>query len=125
MLPGEIELAAVHGDDRDREVVRRHLDAVLDRDVVSAGGVLGRDVPVPGPELDPGQTPRCACGSRLVSLARLLVLPLEERTRFASLPGRRKRVRDRLGRLADELVAADCVRGVAWPRAEILVAIGS
>ena len=54
------------GDDRDRKVVLRHLEPVLDRDVVGAGGVLGRELPAPGPELDPGEAPERAGAPRLV-----------------------------------------------------------
>ena len=75
---GELELAAMDGDDRDRKVVLRHLEPVLDRDVVCARGVVGRELPAPGPELDPGEAPERARAPRLVALAPLLVLALEQ-----------------------------------------------
>ena len=57
MLARELELAAMDGNHSDRKVVLRHLEPVLDRDVVGAGGVRGRERPAPGPELDPCEAP--------------------------------------------------------------------
>jgi len=45
--------------------------AVLAGDLVGAGGVLGSELPAPGPELDPGEAPQRAGGARLVPLAPL------------------------------------------------------
>ena len=77
MLAGELELAAMDGNECDRKVVLRHLESVLDRDVVGASGVIGCKRPAPGPELDPGEAPERAGAPRLVALAPLPVLALE------------------------------------------------
>ena len=95
MLARELELAAMDGDERDREVVLRHLEPVLDRDVVRARGVVGRELPAPGPELDPGEAPERAGAPRLVALAPLSVLALEQRAGLVPPRRRRERVRRR------------------------------
>src|SRR6476660_9485569 len=110
MLPGELQLPSVDGDDCDRKMVLRHLEAVLDRDVVGTSGMFGRELPASRPELDPGQPPRCARDARLVSLAPLLKLVLEKRASLPSLRGRREGIDDCLRRLANEVLPADGVR---------------
>ena len=77
MCAGQLEPAAMHGNECDRKVILRHLEAVLDRDVVRVGGVRGRELPAPGPELDPGEAPERAGAPRLVALAPLSLLVLE------------------------------------------------
>ncbi len=74
----ELELAAMDGDDGDRKVILRHLEPVLDRDVVGADSVLGRERPASRPELDPGETPERAGAPRLVALEPLSILALEQ-----------------------------------------------
>ena len=78
MRSGELELAAVDRDDGDREVVLRHLEAVLDRDVVRTGRVRGCELEATGPKLDPGEAPECPGTSRLIALAPLVILALEQ-----------------------------------------------
>ena len=75
--PRQVELATMNGDERDREVVLRHLEPVLERDVERAGGELGRERPASGPELDPRQAPERAGAARLVALGRVPELALE------------------------------------------------
>ena len=82
VLARELESPAVDGDERDREVVLRHLEPVLDRDVVGRRSVVGRERPAPVPELDPGETPERPRAPRLVALAPLVVLVLEQGTSF-------------------------------------------
>ena len=119
MLACELELAAMDGDDGDRKVVLRHLEAVLDRDVVRASGIVGRELPTSGPELDPGKAPERAGAARLVPLAPRLVLPLEQCARFVPLRGRRERVHDRLRRLLYQPLAAERSREMLGQRQEI------
>jgi hypothetical protein len=57
VLPRQVELSAMDGDDRSRQLVLRHLDPVLDRDVAGASRVLGPELPTSSPELNPGETP--------------------------------------------------------------------
>jgi len=77
VVAGEVGLAAMDGDHRVREMVLRHLDAVLDGDVVSTVGMVGRVLPAPGPEVDPGKAPERAGAPSLVALAPFEVLALE------------------------------------------------
>ena len=78
MLAGELELAAMDGNERNGKVVLRNLEPVLDRDVVGETGVRGGKRPVPFPELDPGEAPERAGAARLVALAPLPVFALEQ-----------------------------------------------
>src|SRR6202011_4369509 len=88
LLARDPKLAAMHGYDSDREVVLWHFHPVLDGDVVRASGVPGRELPSPGPELDPGKAPECAGAPRLVPFAPLVVLAFEQRTSLIPLRGR-------------------------------------
>jgi hypothetical protein len=54
LLQSELELPAVRGDPRDRDVVLIPLDAVLHADVARVGGMLRGELPAPAPQLDPG-----------------------------------------------------------------------
>ena len=101
-------------------MVLRHLEAVLNRDVVGTAGVLGRELPASGPELDPGQSPRCACGARLVSLVPIRVFALEERPSLVPSRRRCKRVHDCLRRFPNHVLSADGVREVPRPGGELL-----
>src|SRR5215831_10476799 len=101
-------------------MIRWHLEAVLDRDVVGTGSMLGRKLPASGPELDPGQSPRCPCGTRLVSLAPVRVLALEELPGLVASRRRRKRVHDRLRRFANDVLPSDGVREVAGASGQLL-----
>src|SRR5439155_11001053 len=107
MLAGELELSAMDGDQRDGKVVLRNLEAVLDRDVVGGGGVRGGEFPSPGPELDPGEAPERAGTSRLVPLAPLPVLAIEEGAGLVPRGHRRERVDNGQRRLLHQLLAAD------------------
>ena len=103
VLARELELAAMDGDERDRQVVLRHLEPVLDRDVARAGGVLGRERPAPGPELDPREAPERVGAPRLVALAPLPMLALEQGARLVPPRGRREGVHDGERRLLHQL----------------------
>src|SRR5580765_6078472 len=96
----------MNGNHSDRKVVLRHLEPVLDRDVVCVYCVRGRELPAPGPELDPCEAPERAGAPRLVALAPLLVLALEQVAGLSPLRGRREGVRDGQRRLPHELLAA-------------------
>ena len=120
MLAGELELAAMDGDERDGKVVLRHLEPVLDRDVVGASGVRGRERPAPFPELDPGEAPERAGAARLVALAPLPVLALEQGAGLVPPGRRREGVDDGQRRLLHQLLAADGGRKVVRARRKIL-----
>ena len=120
----ELEVAAMDGDDGDRKVILRHLQPVLGRDVVRAAGVRSREIPAPREELDPGEAPESPSGARLVPLAPLSVLALEQRASLVPLRRRRECVHDRLCPLAHQLLAADGVREVVCHRREILRRLG-
>ena len=113
MFASELQLAAMEGDDRDREVILRHFEPVLDRDVSGACGVLGRERPVSSPEFDPRETPERAGAPRLVALAPRFVLALEQRAGLLPLRERGEGVHNRQGRLHHELLAAHGAREVA------------
>src|SRR5260370_35251252 len=83
MLAGELELAAMNGDERDRQVALRYLESILDRDVVGSSGVRGRKRPVPGPEPHPREAPQRAGAPRLVALPPPPKPPAEPRARLA------------------------------------------
>src|SRR5437667_586392 len=106
MLAGELEPAAMDRDERNGKVVLRHLESVLNRDVVGLDGVRCSELPAPGPELDPGEAPERAGAPRLVALAPLLVLVLEEGAGLVPPGGGRERVGDRQRRLLHQVRAA-------------------
>ena len=112
VLARELELAPVDGDDGDRQVVLRHLEPVLDRDVMSMGGVLGGDVPTPCPELDPREPPERPGAPRLVLLPPFEVLALEEGPGHVSRRSRRESVDDCERCLLHQLLPADRSREV-------------
>ena len=112
MLACERELSAVDGNDRDRQMILGHLQAVLDRDVVRLRRLVGRELPAAAPELEPRETPERAGTPRLVSLAPLLELALEQRAGLASPRRRREGVHDGERRLLHELRSADRRREV-------------
>ena len=120
VLPGKVELSSMDGDDRTREMVLRHLEPVLDRDVAGASRVLGPERPTSSPELDPGETPERAGGPRLVPLAPLFVLALEQRAGLVPLRSGREGVHDGQSRLPHQQFATDSAREVADPRRKIL-----
>ena len=99
----EVELTTVDGHDGTREMVLRNLQAVLDRDVVCVGSVLGRELETTRPELDPREAPQRTGTPRLVAVTPIAVLALEQRTGL----GGRERVDDRLRRLLDEPLATE------------------
>ena len=120
VLPGQVELSSMDGDDRTRQMVLRHLEPVLDRDVAGASRVLGREHPASSPELDPGETPERAGAPRLVALAPLFVLALEQGAGLVPLREGREGVHDRQRRLPHQQFATDGAREVADPRRKIL-----
>src|SRR4051795_13233338 len=69
-------------------------------------GLLG-ELPVPGPEPDPRETPQRTRALSLVPLARPDVLALEQGPGLAPSRRRRQRVHERLGPLLDEPVRAE------------------
>src|SRR5829696_4765202 len=119
MIARELELAPVDSDDRDRKVVLRHLQAVLDRDVVRASGVFGRNCPAPGPELEPREAPERASAPGLVAVAPFRMLALEDGTRLVSLRGWREGVHDRLRRFLNQPFAAEGAREVSAQRCQV------
>ena len=80
MRPREGELTPVCCDRRDRHVIPRRLEAVLDRDLVRAGRVVRGKFPTAGPQLDERQAPQDLRRRRLVSLDRRSILALEKAT---------------------------------------------
>src|SRR5688572_6971703 len=116
MLTGELELAAMNGDERDWKVILRYLETVLDRDVVGMSGVLGGEEPASGPELDPGEAPERAGASRLVAVAPLLVFALEQGACLVPRGGGREGVDDGQRRLLHQPLATEGGREVARPR---------
>ena len=120
VLPGQVELSSVDGDDRTRQMVLRHLEPILDRDVAGKGRVFGRNFPASSPELDPAETPERACAPRLVALAPLVVLLLEQGAGGFPLREGREGVHDRQRRLPNQQFATDGAREVADPRRKIL-----
>ena len=76
-LPRELELAAMDGDPRDGKKVLRHLEPVLDRDVVRARGVVGRELPAPAQSSTHARY-QSARAPRLVALAATLVRALQQ-----------------------------------------------
>ena len=85
------------------------------RDAYSAASV-----PTSSPELDPGETPERAGAPRLVSVAPLFVLALEQGAGFVPLRDGREGVHDRQRRLPDQQFATDRAREVADPHRKIL-----
>ena len=79
LLPRELELPAMRGDPRARDVVLISLDPVLDADVAGARGVLRRELPAPVPQLDPRELPEHLCAEELVALLPLSILAFEDR----------------------------------------------
>ena len=106
----ELELAAVDGDEGDREVVLRHLEAVLDRDVVGARSVRGRELQRPAQSSTQAR-PQSARALRGSSRSRHSWCSRSSSTRRR--PRRAaQRVDDRQRRLLDEPIAADGAREV-------------
>src|SRR5438093_4570716 len=73
-LLSELELPAMHGNPRARNVVLVLLDAVLECDVAGVRGVGRRTLPSPCPELEPRELPDHLCVEHLVALLPLSVL---------------------------------------------------
>src|SRR3954453_8682063 len=119
VLTGELELTTVHGDDGDRQVVLRHLEAVLTGDVQGVSSILGGELPASGPELDPGEAPRGAGATGLVPLEPFGLVAREELTRLVSLRGDRERVHERLGRLLHHTLATQRARQQLRQRGQI------
>src|SRR5215213_11080608 len=94
-------------DECDRKVILRYLEPVLDRDVVGVSGVLGCEHPTPGPELHPGEAPERAGAPRVVAVAPLFVLALEQGACLLPPRGRREDVDDGQRRLLYESLAAE------------------
>ena len=95
------------GDHRDRQMDPRHLEPVLDVELVCAIGVLGRELPAAAPQLDIGEPGQRVRGQQLVALMPFLVLALEERTRLLDAPTHVEHVRDRTVRLVQQHRVAD------------------
>ena len=112
------------GDDRARQVVLRHLEPVLDRDVVGMRGMSGRALPVPSPEIDPGKPPEGAGAAGLVAFAPFAVLPLEQRACLPPARYRRERIHERLGPFLDEPFTAERGRKVLGQRQQVVRGLG-
>src|SRR6266516_5346576 len=119
MLACELDLPAMDGNDSNRQVILRHLEPVLEGDLVGVGGMGRRELPATGPELDPGEAPERTGAPWLVALAPLLVLALEQGAGLGPLRGRREGVHDGECRLLNQLLAADGAREVVGPCREI------
>src|SRR5262245_46550903 len=109
----------MNGDDSTRQLILRHLEPVLDRDIAGASRVLGTELPTSSPELNPGEAPECAGAPRLVPLAPLFVLALEQTAGL--VPPRKgcERVHDSQRRLPHQQFAADGAREIADPYRKI------
>src|SRR5262249_13245799 len=103
VLARELEPPAMKRNDRDRKVVLRHLEPVLDREVVGRRRVVGGELPAATPELDPRESPERPRAPRLVALAPFGVLALEQGKCFVPPVRAGKRADDRERRLLDEL----------------------
>jgi hypothetical protein len=68
--------------ERDRQVILRNLEPVLDGDLVAALRVVGSERPAAGPELDPGEAPERAGAPRLVAFTQIFVVAFERRARL-------------------------------------------
>ena len=120
VLTGQVELSSMDGDDRTRQLILRHLEPVLDRNVAGASRVLGTELPTSSPELDPGETPERAGASRLVPLAPLLVLAFEQRAGHLPLRGGREGVHHGQSRLSHQQLATHSAGEVTDLRGKIL-----
>ena len=101
-------------------MVLRHLEPVLDRDIAGAIRVVGGNIPLSSPELDPTQTPERAGAPRLVALTPVFVLVLEQGAGVIPPRERCEGVDDRQRRLPHEQLATDGAREVADPHRKIL-----
>src|SRR3954466_15883378 len=86
------QVAAMKRDDGDRKVILRHLEAVLDGDLVRRRRVGGGELPSSAPELDPCEPPESARGPGLVARLPLFLLTDEERACPVTGLGRGERV---------------------------------
>ena len=111
-------------DDSDREVILRSLQRVLDRNVMRALSMFRREVPAPGPELDPGEAPQRTGAPRLVPILPFTVFLLEESAGHLSTRGGRERVRERLRPLPNELLAPDGICEVVNLHREVARSLG-
>ena len=116
LLAGELELAAMDGDPRDREVVLRHLDPVLDADLARAGGAVRRELPAPA-----SSSTHASDQSRIAlhgsSRSRHSWYSRSSTTRAASMsPSEMSSVGDRVGRRPQQLRVADGGRELVRPR---------
>src|SRR6188472_1966930 len=106
------------GNDRYRQMVLGNLQPVLDRDVVRLRRLVGRERPAAAPELEPRETPQRAGTPRLVALAPLFEIALEQDAGLSSPRQRRQRVDDGERGLLYELRSTDRGCEVVRPRWE-------
>jgi hypothetical protein len=113
---GELEPAAMGRDHRRRQMVPRHVEAVLDADVERAGSAVGRMVPAAAPQLDPGEVVERAGSPQLVAFAPLVIGRFEQRTAGADVPARVEHVRQRVDRVPQQLGVAGGSGELVRPR---------
>ena len=80
--PGAVEITAIGRNERDDARSHRRfsvIDRVLEGDLPSTVGPLGRQIPMPGAELDQGQIPQESRAQPLVAFAPLPVEAFEQR----------------------------------------------
>ena len=103
------------GDDRDGEMILRHLEPVLDRESRARCGVRGRELPSAQPRIRPTRDPR----ARARPAARRAHATPRTRARAAPAPppssGQIEDVHDRERRLQHQLLAAHGAREVVGP----------
>src|SRR6185436_7528048 len=116
MFAGEIKLTPVGGDSRQREVYPRHLEPVLDLNLMCAVGVLGRQTPAAAPQLDPGEPEESVRRPKLVPLAPVMVRALEQRAFAVDVIAYSEHVALRDDRLLKQLRIADGGRKVVGSR---------
>ena len=92
---GELELTAMGGDRRDRHMNPRHIEAVLEIELVVAIGIRSRELPAARRKLDVGQPPQHIRRQQLVAVLPFLVLALQDRPGLIDAPPHLEHLRDR------------------------------
>src|SRR5262245_10318850 len=95
-----LELPSMDSNRSDRKMHPRHLEPVLDLDLVRAFGVVGCELPAAAPQLDPCKPVKRICCQKLVSLAPQVVFALEQRAGGIKVPLRNEHTTQHVCRLA-------------------------